>query len=163
MAIRKSKELSAILGCNEDVNICEPRFSRLDYLGETEFTMRCDKARGGTMLHSPKYHLLPVDLRLPPSETLWPLLSTPSSDLDDPRPFLSSSLPTLLLFECVLVYMSPTASSALIQSFVDYFSTPNPTESSGGGGGVLGGIVYEMFGLEDSFGRVMLNNLQVCY
>ena len=59
--------------------------------------------------------------------------------------------------------MSPSASSALIQWFVDYFS---PSDSSAGTPNegrcaVLGGIVYEMFGLGDAFGRVMLNNLQV--
>ena len=67
---------------------------------------------------------------------------------------LSPNLPTLLLFECVLVYMSPQASEALVRWFVDYFSTSStPT--------VLGSIVYEMFGLNDSFGKVMLNNLKV--
>ena len=67
---------------------------------------------------------------------------------------LSVNLPTLLLFECVLVYMSPQASDALVRWFVDYFSTSTtPT--------VLGSIVYEMFGLNDSFGKVMLNNLKV--
>jgi hypothetical protein len=49
--------------------------------------------------------------------------------------------------------MSPAASSTLLQWFVDYFSPE--------GGGVLGSIVYEMFKLQDSFGRVMVNNLQV--
>ena len=51
--------------------------------------------------------------------------------------------------------MAPEASSALIQWFVDYFSNDNQE------GAVLGGIVYEMFGLNDPFGRVMLNNLKV--
>jgi len=51
--------------------------------------------------------------------------------------------------------MAPEASSALIQWFVDYFSGNNQENA------VLGGIVYEMFGLNDSFGRVMLNNLKV--
>jgi [phosphatase 2A protein]-leucine-carboxy methyltransferase len=73
--------------------------------------------------------------------------------LQDPSsPLLSLSLPTLLIFECVLVYMSSDESSALIQWFVDYFSS---------GDGALGGIVYEMFGLGDSFGKVMLDNLKV--
>jgi len=67
---------------------------------------------------------------------------------------LSPSLPTLLLFECVLVYMVPDSSSALIDWFVNYFASTH-------GGSVLGAIVYEMFGLQDAFGRVMLNNLQV--
>jgi hypothetical protein len=110
------------------------------------------------MLHSKIYHLLPVDLRLP--QTLWNLLSSSPPNSDNPRPLLSPSLPTLLLFECVLVYMSPASSSALIQSFVDYFSG-SPSGPAKEGKGVLGGIVYEMFGLEDAFGRVMLNNLQV--
>jgi [phosphatase 2A protein]-leucine-carboxy methyltransferase len=94
-------------------------------------------------------------------ETLAVLLTSPSSsNASDPSsshsdPLLSPSLPTLLLFECVLVYMAPEASSALIQWFVDYFSNDNQE------GAVLGGIVYEMFGLNDPFGRVMLNNLKV--
>lgn len=67
---------------------------------------------------------------------------------------LSPSLPTLLLFECVLVYMAPESSSALVDWFVNYFtSTPD--------GSIIGAIVYEMFGLQDAFGQVMLNNLQV--
>lgn len=124
MAIRKSKDLSAVLGSPDDVRL----------------------ASGGMALHAPTYHLLPADLRKPPSEIFPPLAG-----------LLSPSHPTLLLFECVLVYMSSAASAAVIQWFVDYFSTPS---SSDGGCGVLGGIVYEMFGLEDSFGRVMKANLQ---
>ena len=49
--------------------------------------------------------------------------------------------------------MRPEASDAVIGWFVDYFSSdPNA---------VLGGIVYEMFGLEDAFGKVMFSNLKV--
>ena len=59
--------------------------------------------------------------------------------------------------------MSPSASSALIQWFVDYFSgsSSSAATSTHGGCPALGGIVYEMFGLGDAFGRVMLSNLQV--
>lgn len=107
-------------------------------------------ANGGTSLHSPVYHLLPADMRVPPAEALASIMTEPGSD---GNPILSSKFPTLLLFECVLAYMSPEASDAIVKWFVDYFSeTPN---------GVLGSIVYEMFGLEDSFGKVMLNNLKV--
>lgn len=90
-----------------------------------------------------------MDLRLGP-EALAPLL-TESGTLGSP--VLSNNLPTLLLFECVLAYVQPEASNALVGWFVDYFS-PVPNA-------VLGGLVYEMFGLEDAFGKVMLNNLRV--
>ncbi|KAI0042561.1 leucine carboxyl methyltransferase [Auriscalpium vulgare] len=120
MAIRKSRVLSPALGSPDVVSV----------------------AAGGTALRSPVYNLLPVDLRHSPESSLRPLLASPEN------PLLSPSLPTLLLFECVLVYMTPAASDALIQWFVDYLSAP------------LGSIVYEMFGLGDSFGRVMLNNLR---
>jgi len=136
MAISKNKDLSAIVGA-----------ARL--------------ANGGTSLHASVYNLLSADLRVSPSETLTPLLTSPAStNFSDPfplhpEPLLSPSIPTLLLFECVLVYMSPEASSSLIQWFVDYFSNNSQKDA------ILGGIVYEMFGLGDSFGRVMLNNLKV--
>ncbi|KAI9568877.1 S-adenosyl-L-methionine-dependent methyltransferase [Boletus coccyginus] len=94
MAIRKSRELSAVLGSPENIIV----------------------ASGGTALHSSKYHLLSCDLRHPPSTSLGLMLDG----------LLSPSLPTLLLFECV----------------------------------IFGAIVYEMFGLQDAFGQVMLNNLQ---
>jgi O-methyltransferase involved in polyketide biosynthesis len=106
-----------------------------------------DAAHGGTGLTSPTYHLIAADLRLPPADTLARLLAAEGS------PILSPTLPTLLLFECVLVYMSPAASSAVLQWFRDYFAPA--------GSAVLGSIVYEMFRLQDSFGRVMVENLKV--
>ncbi|KIY52342.1 leucine carboxyl methyltransferase [Fistulina hepatica ATCC 64428] len=102
--------------------------------------------QGGTGITSDKYHLLPVDLRRPPAECLVPLTNASV----DGKPMLSPELPTLLLFECVLAYMSPEASAAVIQWCADYVSAAP-----------LGGIVYEMFGLQDPFGAVMLRNLQV--
>ncbi|KAH8994418.1 leucine carboxyl methyltransferase [Lactarius akahatsu] len=125
MSIRKSKVLSAALGSPDAVSV----------------------GGGGTTLRSPVYNLLPVDLRTPPVVSLEPLLA--SGD----EPLLSPSLPTLLLFECVLAYMAPSASNALVQWFVDYFGSP-------GSSGLLGAVVYEMFKLGDAFGRVMLNNLK---
>ena len=99
------------------------------------------------------YNLLPVDLRTPPAASLAPLLASDSGK--DDEPLLSPSLPTLLLFECVLAYMTPEASNALLRWFVDYFAAAGATA------GPLGGVVYEMFKLNDAFGRVMLNNLKV--
>ncbi|TFK44925.1 S-adenosyl-L-methionine-dependent methyltransferase, partial [Crucibulum laeve] len=111
---------------------------------------------GGTGVRSPKYHLIPADLRLPPSEKLENLLFSPNSDSSstEDKPILSTSLPTLLLFECVLVYVSPSQSSRLLGWFVDKFSKSESID------GILGCIVYEMFGLNDAFGRVMVNNLK---
>ncbi|TFY80692.1 hypothetical protein EWM64_g3315 [Hericium alpestre] len=123
MAVRKSKVLSPALGPADSVSVGD----------------------GGTSLRSAVYNLLPVDLRKTPGTSIAPLLATESGAL------LSPNLPTLLLFECVLAYMTPAASDALIRWFADY------TQS---GSSPLGSIVYEMFGLGDSFGRVMLNNLK---
>ncbi|THV06210.1 leucine carboxyl methyltransferase [Dendrothele bispora CBS 962.96] len=121
MAIKKSKDLTAIFGDSNQIKL----------------------AQGGVCLHAPNYHLLGADLRKSPSETLGSLISPESGSLLDP------SLPTLLLCECVLVYMSLAESSAILQWFGTYFK-----ES------VLGCVVYEMFGLDDAFGRVMVNNLK---
>ena len=108
---------------------------------------------GGTALHSAKYHLLPADLRIPPSESLAPLFTPtpPSASLGGS--LLSPNLPTLLLFECVLVYVAPEASEAIIQWFVDHFASSS----------VLGAVVYEMFGLNDPFGTIMVENLKVLW
>ncbi|KAG6850865.1 hypothetical protein H0H93_007483 [Arthromyces matolae] len=121
MAIRKSRELSLVLG--EDVKV----------------------GNGGTTLHAEKYHLLGMDLRQSPETTLGRISKGHELILDP-------TLPTLLLFECVLVYMEPSASEAILRWFVEYFRPGNTA---------LGGIVYEMFNLEDAFGKVMVNNLKV--
>jgi [phosphatase 2A protein]-leucine-carboxy methyltransferase len=127
MSIRKNRVLSAALGAEGDISV----------------------GGGGTTLRTPVYNLLPMDLRTPPAASLAPLMRAGQGD----EPMLSPTLPTLLLFECVLAYMDPAASNALIQWFVDYFAAVP--------GGLLGGVVYEMFKLNDPFGRVMLNNLKV--
>ncbi|KAI9507991.1 leucine carboxyl methyltransferase [Russula earlei] len=122
---------------------------------------------GGTVLRAPVYNLFPADLRSPPATSLAPILTSRSAaagnagagDIhdvdDDERPMLSPTLPTLLLFECVLAYMDPAGSDALVRWFVDYFVSAPPHA-----GAPLGAIVYEMFKLNDAFGRVMLNNLK---
>ncbi|KAF9529715.1 S-adenosyl-L-methionine-dependent methyltransferase [Crepidotus variabilis] len=105
--------------------------------------------QGGTALRSTRYHLLPLDLRVDPEDVLKSVLATPQPNglnLVDP------SKPTLLIFECVLAYMAPELSSRLLEWFVKWSQT-SPC-------GILGCIVYEMFGLNDAFGRVMVNNLK---
>jgi [phosphatase 2A protein]-leucine-carboxy methyltransferase len=127
MAIKKSKELGVTLGDPAQVLL----------------------AQGGAALHSPIYHLVPSDLRLPPSEALGKLLSSTSWQSGSTEPLLSPVLPTLLLFECVLAYITPEVSATLLRWFVDYLKD-----------GAVGCVVYEMFGLNDSFGKVMVNNLR---
>ncbi|KAG8717008.1 carboxy methyl transferase for protein phosphatase 2A [Ceratobasidium sp. 395] len=99
--------------------------------------------RGGTALRSQQYHLLPLDLRAGPSALT---LLTTSTDPSSPPP-LSPDLPTLFIAECVFVYMTPSASSTIVRWFADTFSR-------------TAGIVYEMFGLQDSFGKVLKENLK---
>jgi [phosphatase 2A protein]-leucine-carboxy methyltransferase len=142
MAIKKSKELLSGLGDSDRVTLSRsPRSQSMQRL--------INIGQGGTALHSARFHLLPVDLRIDPSESLEPLLFSANADNSA---LLDPSVPTLLVFECVLVYMSPESSSRLLRWFVEKSrSTPN---------GVLGSIVYEMFGLNDAFGRVMVNNLK---
>ncbi|CAE6388925.1 unnamed protein product [Rhizoctonia solani] len=98
--------------------------------------------RGGTGLSSPNYHLIPLDLREGVS-ALEPLISSPSSNAP-----LDPGLPTLFIAECVFVYMPPSASDAIIQWFSNAFER-------------TAGVTYEMFGLQDSFGKVLKDNLKV--
>ncbi|KAH7334641.1 S-adenosyl-L-methionine-dependent methyltransferase [Rhizoctonia solani] len=99
--------------------------------------------RGGTGLSSPNYHLIPLDLRdgAPALESLVSYSSAISASLDP-------NLPTLFIAECVFVYMPPSASDAILQWFSKTFKN-------------VAGIVYEMFGLQDSFGKVLKDNLRV--
>ncbi|KAJ3760683.1 S-adenosyl-L-methionine-dependent methyltransferase [Lentinula raphanica] len=126
MAIKKNKDLSTVLGAPADIKL----------------------GHGGTSLFSPLYYLLPADLRQNPTLSLSSLITRNG----DAPPLLDASLPTLLIFECVLVYMSPQESNTLLRWFHTYFASQND--------GRLGAIVYEMFGLGDSFGRVMVSNLR---
>ncbi|KAG8741205.1 carboxy methyl transferase for protein phosphatase 2A [Ceratobasidium sp. 414] len=100
--------------------------------------------RGGTALRSQLYHLLPLDLRASTS-ALSPL-TTSSADPSSSPP-LDPGLPTLFIAECVFVYMLPGESSAIVQWFAETFNR-------------TAGIVYEMFGLQDSFGKVLKENLK---
>lgn len=124
MTIKKHKDLSNLLGDPANITL----------------------VNGGTSLHSPVYHLLPVDLRQDPAETLAPLLSQ-----DTNGSLLDPALPTLLLFECVLCYLAPEKSSRLLLWFKNYIQ---PLAA-------FGCIIYEMFGLDSQFGRVMKGNLRV--
>ncbi|KAJ9110608.1 hypothetical protein QFC22_006707 [Naganishia vaughanmartiniae] len=104
------------------------------------------------------YALIPLDLRqdLPPIPT--------ESDPNPVHPltkhllpFLDPTVPTLFLAECLFCYMPPSASASAIDWFGSVFSRPAGPDGPEGGGCM--GVVYEMCGLDDSFGAVMKRNL----
>ncbi|KAG8876648.1 carboxy methyl transferase for protein phosphatase 2A [Tulasnella sp. 331] len=92
--------------------------------------------RGGTMLSSPAYHLIPADLRVDFDDLCAALLSV-----------MSVNIPVLVVAECIFPYMEPSISSTIIGWFATTFLD-------------VGVVIYEMFGLEDSFGKVMRANMR---
>lgn len=90
---------------------------------------------GGSRLLSSKYTILPADLRMVDLNALV-------------NPYIDYTLPTLVLCECVLVYMPQEASNRILRSFGELFND------------VLV-LVYEMTGVNDKFGQTMLKNLKV--
>lgn len=88
-------------------------------------------------IHTDSLTLLPLDLRNEPSTALTSSLS-----------FLDPGLPTLVMAECSLCYMSLDQSSEILRYFSERFDRCMV-------------VVYEMFGLNDQFGRVMLGHMKV--
>lgn len=82
------------------------------------FSDRSPPVKGGLGLSSSLYHLLPVDLRESPELSLSTLTQ---SRADSTTPILQVDVPTLFLAECVLVYMAPEESSAVLQWFSSCF------------------------------------------
>lgn len=90
----------------------------------------------GTRLRSHDYCIHPQDLRqLAPGR---PLLA----DID-------TSLPTLVISECCLIYLPPDSADAVLQYFTKLFDQSNP----------LAIVVYEPIRPFDPFGRTMVSNL----
>ncbi|PWY94727.1 leucine carboxyl methyltransferase [Aspergillus sclerotioniger CBS 115572] len=87
-------------------------------------------------LHSSSYHLHPLDLRS---------LST------SPRlPGLDPTLPTLLISECCLIYLTPEEAGSVVRYFTEEL-LPSTTP--------VGLIIYEPIRPDDAFGRTMVANL----
>ena len=102
-------------------------------------------AQGGAELISDVYALLPGDLRTLPTD-LGPKLFEPTPD----RPaLLRPDLPTLILAECVFIYLAPEQSSALLRWSATTFREAAVA-------------LYDPAALDDSFGRIMVTNLRVC-
>ncbi|KAK7203771.1 S-adenosyl-L-methionine-dependent methyltransferase [Myxozyma melibiosi] len=96
-----------------------------------------------TPLRSKSYYIHGLDLRD---------LTSPSAILA--LPGLNPSLPTLIISECCLCYLEPSAADAILAAFLTTFSSsssPSPTP--------LGIVSYEPFSRSDPFGKVMIHNL----
>ncbi|KAF2834820.1 leucine carboxyl methyltransferase [Patellaria atrata CBS 101060] len=99
----------------------------------------------GTTLTSPNYNILPMDLRN--------LSQNQSSSHSNPLLSLSNfstAVPTLILSECCLVYLSPQYADSVLHTLAKELF-PSST--------ALGFILYEPIRPNDAFGRVMISNL----
>ena len=90
----------------------------------------------GARLRSDVYCIHPIDLR-----SLAPV--------SEPLPGLDLSLPTLLISECCLVYLSPDDASDVLIYFTKIFARAIP----------LAIVIYEPIRPHDAFGRTMASNL----
>lgn len=112
----------------------------------------------GDALHSPGYHIHPLDLRelarhASPSLSSTPSTATaeatPSSKSPSLLPDVDPNLPTLLISECCLIYLSPQEADDVVHYFT---KTLFPSTS-------LGLVIYEPIRPDDPFGRTMVANL----
>ncbi|KAI5296104.1 Leucine carboxyl methyltransferase 1 [Ascosphaera acerosa] len=96
-------------------------------------------------LHSPRYHIHPLDLRsLDPAK--------PPAEASDILPGLDSSLPTLIISECCLMYLSPGEADAVIAYFTrTLFPATGPAP--------VALVLYEPINPHDAFGATMVANL----
>ncbi|KAL9608649.1 MAG: hypothetical protein Q9167_006533 [Letrouitia subvulpina] len=105
-------------------------------------------SQDGTALDSATFHISPIDLR-----TL-PLFPSKSGETLPARPealnAINPALPSLLISECCLIYLSPQAADNAIFYFTRcLFPSSIP----------LGLILYEPISPHDAFGKVMVSNL----
>ncbi|CAG8155123.1 unnamed protein product [Penicillium olsonii] len=138
-AIRSAPELQRVLGIDSSVS------------GEgSPVTV----SEAGDALQSPSYHVHPVDLRSLPAH------SNPAAAL----PGVETGLPTLLISECCLIYLSPIEAQKVVSFFTEGLFGQIAPGSDGdalGHTGVapLGLILYEPIRPNDAFGEVMVSNL----
>ena len=108
--------------------------------GRSSSSVNIDVAKA--KITSPDYNLHAIDIR-----NLKPSSSSASS------PLLPSSIdpqiPTLIISECCLIYLSPTDADAILTYFTSTFTSSHP----------LAIILYEPIGSDDAFGKVMIQNL----
>lgn len=113
-------------------------------------------SEAGDALHTPSYHIHACDLRS---------LSADLS-LTDTLPGVDTSLPTLVISECCLIYLSPTEAAQVVNFFTKHVfgQTHVPSEGSEEpqsslSVAPLGLILYEPIRPNDPFGQTMVSNL----
>jgi len=88
---------------------------------------------------SPDYYLHAIDIRfLKPGLPASPLPAT-----------IETTIPTLIISECCLIYLAPIEADAILTFFTSTFKASHP----------LSIVLYEPIGSGDAFGRVMIQNL----
>ena len=112
----------------------------------------------GDSLHLPNYHIHPIDLRSLAANSTSTTDSVTNEDHSTSDsienklslPGIDPTLPTLLISECCLIYLSPTDADAVIDYFTRHLFPPSTP---------LGLIVYEPIRPNDAFGKTMVSNL----
>ncbi|KAL4866428.1 hypothetical protein BDV12DRAFT_172770 [Aspergillus spectabilis] len=131
-AIRGTPLLQRVLGRPEDVLISD----------------------AGDELHSPSYHIHAVDLRTlaqgAEGVTSPAQAQQPANRLKE---LVDATLPTLLLSECCLIYLSPSEADGVVRYFTQTLFPPPERADA------LGLILYEPIRPDDAFGRTMVANL----
>lgn len=110
-------------------------------------------SEAGDALHSPSYHLHPLDLRSLSAN------SSPSEIL----PGVDKGLRTLLISECCLVYLSPSEAAQVVSFFTEHLFGSAPANNGAceeaQSTTPLGILLYEPIRPDDPFGRIMVSNL----
>ncbi|KAL4876266.1 S-adenosyl-L-methionine-dependent methyltransferase [Aspergillus karnatakaensis] len=130
-AIRGTPLLQRVLGRLEDVAISD----------------------AGEELHSSSYHVHAVDLRTLAQAQGGSESEGATSAAESLRKHVDGELPTLLLSECCLIYLSPSEADGVVRFFTQTLFPP--TEKSE----PLALILYEPIRPDDAFGRTMVANL----
>ncbi|KAL3468045.1 leucine carboxyl methyltransferase 1 [Aspergillus heterothallicus] len=126
-AIRGTPLLQRVLGHREDVTISDT----------------------GDALHSPIYHIHPIDLRTLAHQS-EAIVSEGVSRLQET---VVTTLPTLIISECCLVYLSPEEAAGVVRYFTQtLFAKSEKSET-------LALVIYEPIRPDDAFGRTMVANL----
>ncbi|KAF8453437.1 S-adenosyl-L-methionine-dependent methyltransferase [Terfezia claveryi] len=100
-------------------------------------TVDIDQGTGN--ITSPDYYLHAIDIRLLK-------LGLPTSPLPDT---IETTIPTLIISECCLIYLAPAEADAILTFFTTVFKLSHP----------LSIVLYEPIGSDDAFGKVMIQNL----